>query len=45
MLKELKIGYEQASTKAKQRPNQGIMDTMINLRERSLRFIDESAYQ
>ena len=45
MLKELKVGYEQASTKTKQRPNQGIVDTLINLREHSLRYIDETAYQ
>ncbi|UJR35786.1 hypothetical protein I4U23_028534 [Adineta vaga] len=45
MLKELKHSYEQASTKTKQRPNQGIVETLSTLRERSLRYIDESTYQ
>ena len=45
MLKELKSSYEQASNKTKQRPNQGIVDTLSTLRERSLRYIDESAYE
>jgi hypothetical protein len=45
MLKELKNEYEQASIKTKQRPNQGIVETLTGLRERSLRYIDESAYK
>jgi hypothetical protein len=45
MLKEIKNGYEQASIKTKQRPNQGIIETLTTLRERSLRYIDESVYQ
>ncbi len=45
MLKELKNEYEQASIKTKQRPNEGIVDTLANLRERSLSYIDESSYQ
>jgi len=45
MLKEIKNGYEQASTKTKERPNEGIIDTLSNLRERSLYYIDESSYQ
>jgi hypothetical protein len=45
MLKELKNGYEQASTKTKQRPNEGIVGTLGSLREHSLYYIDESSYQ
>jgi hypothetical protein len=45
MLKELKQGYEKASTNTKQRPNEGIIETLSSLRERSLRYIDESSYQ
>ncbi len=45
MLKEIKNGYEQASTKTKQPPNEGIIQTLTNLRERSLHYIDESSYQ
>ncbi len=45
MLKELKNEYEQASIKTKQRPNQGIVDTLGTLREHSFRYIDESPYQ
>ena len=45
MTKELKHGYEQASINTKQRPNEGIVQTLSNLRERSLCYIDEFAYQ
>lgn len=45
MLTELKHGYEQASINTKQRPNEGIVQTLTSLRERSLRYIDESSYQ
>ncbi|CAF1044618.1 unnamed protein product [Rotaria sordida] len=45
MLKDVNKEYEQASIKTKQRPNQGIIETLTSLRERSLRYIDEYAYQ
>ncbi|CAF4717872.1 unnamed protein product, partial [Rotaria magnacalcarata] len=44
MFTEVRKGYEQASIKTNQRPNQGIVETLTNLRERSLLYIDESAY-
>ena len=45
MFTEVRKGYEQASIKTKQRPNQGIVETLTSLRERSLLYIDESAYE
>ena len=45
MLKELKKGYEEASIKTKQRPNEGIVETLGSLREHSLRYIDEASYE
>ena len=45
MLKELKKEYEEASIKTKQRPNEGIIETLGSLREHSLRYIDEASYQ
>lgn len=45
MFAEIKIGYEDASTKTKQQPNQGIVDTLTTLNERSLQYIDTLAYQ
>jgi len=45
MLKEIRQNYEQTLNKHKQSANQGIIDTFINIRERSLYYIDESSYQ
>ena len=45
MLRELKNDYEQSSTKINGHPNQGIVDTLTGLRQRSLRYTDESTYQ
>ena len=45
MLRELKDNYEQSSTKTNGRTNQGIVDTLTGLRQRSLRYTDESTYQ
>lgn len=45
MLKEVKKGYEEASIKTKQRPNEGIIETLGSLREHSLRYIDETSYR
>lgn len=45
MLKEIRQNYEQTLKQHKQSANQGIIDTFINIRERSLYYIDESSYQ
>lgn len=45
MLKELKNGYEKVSNNNEQHSNEGIVDTLTNLREHSLYYIDESSYQ
>ena len=44
MLEEFRTNYNQILSQNKQRPNQGIIDTSINLRDDSLRYIDDSAY-
>lgn len=45
MLKEFQKAYDDALNKTKQRANQGIVDTYLRLHERSLYYIDESAYR
>lgn len=47
MLKELKSVYETAfnNNNNQQRPNEGIVDTLTNLRSQSFYYIDESSYQ